>query len=539
VGKFVRRQLKNAQTVMLEATLPLDEPRRLAVLLNLNILDTPPEERFDRITRMAARLFHVPIALVSLIDKRRQWFKSRVGVDILESPRRTSFCTHTMLQDGVFVVEDAASDLRFADNPMVTENPHVRFYAGYPIAAPDGSKIGTLCLIDNAPRHFSEDERALLRDLAGMVAHEVAAGELQRTLREQRENEAWIRGLLDNAPDGVMMLDETGAVLSLNPAAEAIYGATSAQLQGRPGRSLIVESVHGIQEALDAGQTVTVEVNGRRLDNTTFPLEFSVREMRLDGKLRYAAIVRNIAQRRDAERAIAERDARRSKYLATATHEMRTPAASVLGFSELLMKREFDQKTGQELVNIIHAQAGVLISVTNQILDLARIEAGGKAALRIGTHSVADLLAQALQTLEPLGKNARVQLTIDPAVLAVVADPQRMQLALANIISNALQYSDATAPVAVDVTPAAYRGLPGVQVRVTDQGIGMTPEQVERMYEAFYRAGAKADVPGSGLGLAIFKEITELHNATVEVDSAPGRGTIITLVLPAARKEAP
>jgi PAS domain S-box-containing protein len=524
---------------MLEATLPLDEPRRLAVLLNLNILDTPPEERFDRITRMAARLFHVPIALVSLIDKERQWFKSRVGVTLTESPRKTSFCTHTMLQDGEMVVEDATADVRFADNPMVTSEPHVRFYAGHAIAAPDGSKIGTVCLIDQAPRHFSDDERVLLRDLAGMVAHEVAAGELQRALREQRENEAWIRGLLDNAPDGVMMLDEDGKVLSLNPAAEAIYGATSAQLQGRLGRSLIVESVHGIQAALDAGQTVTVEVNGRRLDNTTFPLEFSVREMRLDGQLRYAAIVRNIAQRRNAERALAERDARRSKYLATATHEMRTPAASVLGFSELLMKREFDQKTGQELVNIIHTQAGVLISVTNQILDLARIEAGGKAALRIGAHKIADVLAQALQTLEPLGKNARVQLAIDPAAALVVADPQRLQMALANVISNALHYSDAATPVAIDVAPAPYRGLPGVQVRVTDQGIGMTPEQVERMYEAFYRAGAKADVPGSGLGLAIFREITELHNATVDVDSVPGRGTIITLVLPAARKEAP
>lgn len=524
---------------MLEAPLPLDEPRRLAVLLNLNILDTPPEERFDRITRMAARLFHVPIALVSLIDKERQWFKSRVGTDILESPRRTSFCTHTMLQDGVFVVEDAAHDIRFADNPMVTDSPHVRFYAGYPIAAPDGSKIGTLCLIDQSPRHFSDDERALLRDLAGMVAHEVAATHLQNMLREQRDNEAWIRGLLDNAPDGVMMLDAEGMVLSINPAAEDIFGCTSAQLQGRLGRTLLVENVEGIRAALDAGETVTVEGNGRRLDNTTFPIEFSVRTMRLDGKLRYAAIVRNIAARRDAERAIAERDARRSKYLATATHEMRTPMASVLGFSELLMKREFDQKTGQELVNIIHAQAGVLISVTNQLLDLARIEAGGKAGLRIGPHSVADLFEQVLVTLAPLGKNARIALTIDPAAGAVVADGQRLQLALANVVSNALHYSDDDTPVAIDVTPVSYRGMGGVQIRVTDQGIGMDAAQMAQMYEAFYRAGTKKDVPGSGLGMAIFKEITDLHNAAVDVDSRPGRGTTVTMILPAACTEAP
>jgi signal transduction histidine kinase len=214
---------------------------------------------------------------------------------------------------------------------------------------------------------------------------------------------------------------------------------------------------------------------------------------------------------------------------------MRTPMASVLGFSELLMKREFDQKTGQELVNIIHAQAGVLISVTNQLLDLARIEAGGKAGLRMGTHAMSDVLAATLDALAQLGQNERVKVTIDPQAPPVAADPQRLQLALSNVISNALHFSPAGSEVAVAVTPAICRGMPGVQVRVTDHGIGMKPDEVVRLYEAFYRAGAKPDVPGSGLGMAIFKEITDLHNATVDVASVPGRGTVVTLVLPAAR----
>ena len=524
---------------MLEAPLPLDEPRRLAVLFNLNILDTPPEERFDRVVRIRGRAtWTMPIALVSLVDGERQWFKSRVGTTLLESPRRTSFCTHTVLQDGVLVVEDATVDARFFDNPMVVEEPHVRFYAGYPIAAPDGSKIGTLCLIDQAPRQFSDDERILLRDMAGMVAHEVAANELQRTLREQRDNELWLRGLLDNAPDGVMLLDDAGAILSLNPAAEALFGATSAEMQGRPGRSLMVETADGIGAALDEGQTVTVEATGRRLDGSTFPLEFSVRAMRLEGQRRYAAIVRNVASRRDAERVIAERDARRSKYLATATHEMRTPMASVLGFSELLMKRDFDAKTGSELVGIIHAQAGVLISVTNQLLDLARIEAGGKAGLRVGTHGAREILDQALAALAPLGRNTRIDIAIDPATTPVAADLQRLQQALAILIGNALQYSPADTRVSVAVRPVPYRGMAGVEIRVADHGIGMNAEQVGRLYEAFYRAGAMPDVPGSGLGMAIFKEIADLHNATVDIDSTPGRGTVVTLVLPAAREAA-
>lgn len=520
---------------MLEAPLPPDEEHRLAVLFNLNILDTPPEERFDRLTRMAARLFNVPMAMVTLIDGQRQWFKSRVGITLPESPRRSSFCAHTLLQDGVMVVEDATHDPRFTDNPGVLDAPHVRFYAGHPVAAPDGSKIGTLCLVDRAPREFGPEERAMLRDLAGMVAHEVAASELQRHLREQRENDIWLRGLLENAPDGVMLLDEGGLILSLNAAAEEIFGSSSAALRGRPGHSLLVESVDGIGAALADGQTVTIEGNGRRPDHSTFPLEISVRAMRLEGQRRYAAIVRNVAGRRAAEDETRRREARRNKYLAIATHEMRTPMASVLGFSELLMKREFDQETGQELVNIIHAQASVLISVTNQVLDLARIESGGKAALQIGTHSVADLLDRTLAMQDLQGHSARVTLEIASALAPVAVDPQRLQLALSNLITNALHFSGPDTRVVVSAMPAPHRGSAGVQVRVADQGIGMSAEQVAQVYDAFYRARTLPEVAGSGLGMAIFKEIADLHNATVDIDSAPGRGTVVTLVLPAAQ----
>jgi GAF domain-containing protein len=124
---------------MLASPLPREEAHRLQVLLDLNILDTAPDERFDRITRMAARLFGVPVAMVSLIDADRQWFKSRIGVPFTQTERATSFCTHTILQDGVMVVEDATCDERFAASPYVTD-ASTRFYAGYPL--PSGAASG-------------------------------------------------------------------------------------------------------------------------------------------------------------------------------------------------------------------------------------------------------------------------------------------------------------------------------------------------------------------------------------------------------------
>ena len=148
---------------------PPDEDKRLQALCDLNILDTQPEERFDRITRLAQRTFAVPIALVSLIDANRQWFKSKQGLDAAQTPRSISFCGHTILSDEPLVVPDATKDPRFADNPMVTGEPRIRFYAGWPLHAPDGSRIGTLCLIDVKPREFDLESRRALRDMAEIV----------------------------------------------------------------------------------------------------------------------------------------------------------------------------------------------------------------------------------------------------------------------------------------------------------------------------------------------------------------------------------
>ncbi|HEX5345404.1 MAG TPA: sensor domain-containing diguanylate cyclase [Duganella sp.] len=160
---------------MKEPSIPENEALRLATLKSLNVLDTPPEERFDRVTRMARRMFGVSTALVSIVDENRQWFKSRQGLDVAETPRNVSFCGHAILGDDVFLVQNALHDERFADNPLVAGDPNIRFYAGYPLRASDGQKLGTLCIIDSQPREFDQDDAVALRDLASMVEGELAA----------------------------------------------------------------------------------------------------------------------------------------------------------------------------------------------------------------------------------------------------------------------------------------------------------------------------------------------------------------------------
>lgn len=163
---------------MLAPAKPTDENARLETLRSLKILDTSPEERFDRLTRLARRLFGVPIVLISLVDDERQWFKSIVGLDATETPRNISFCGHAILGDTTFLVPDATQDIRFADNPLVTGAPLIRFYAGCPLSVPNGSKLGTLCLIDQEPRTLTTDDQSLLADLARMAEQEIAAVQL-------------------------------------------------------------------------------------------------------------------------------------------------------------------------------------------------------------------------------------------------------------------------------------------------------------------------------------------------------------------------
>lgn len=157
---------------------PANEASRLESLRALQVLDTDAEERFDRLTRLAQRMFDVPIALVSLVDADRQWFKSAAGLDASETPRDISFCGHAILGDEVFTVADASQDLRFSDNPLVTTEPSIRFYAGCPLKALDGHKLGTLCLIDRKPRQMTDQDLEALQDLAEMAEQELAATQL-------------------------------------------------------------------------------------------------------------------------------------------------------------------------------------------------------------------------------------------------------------------------------------------------------------------------------------------------------------------------
>lgn len=305
---------------MITAPLPLDEDVRLRALRQLDILDTDPEDAFDRISRLAAFAFSVPIVLISLVDEDRQWFKSHYGLAACETPRSVSFCAHAVLSKRMLVVEDALEDERFLDNPLVTCAPNIRFYAGSPLRLPDAQVVGTLCLIDSKPRSFDAREAAMLADFAQLVEREL---ELRQQLvrsrtaheRDRRSlaiSEARFRTVFEQTPIGKAVVDLDGRFLDVNQKFTEIIGYEEIELRRRTFASIthpadVAADLVQVAELL-AGRQATYAMEKRYLrpDGRTVWVNLAVSLVRdVSGTpLHFIAAVQDITSRKKSEEAL-------------------------------------------------------------------------------------------------------------------------------------------------------------------------------------------------------------------------------------------
>jgi GAF domain-containing protein len=201
---------------------PSSEAHRLAVLRSYGILDTDSDQVLDDLTLLAAQICGTPIALVSLLDEHRQWFASKVGLSTIETPRDIAFCERVLQRDGMLIVPDATQDKRFAENPSVTGEPGIRFYAGAPLRSPEGSILGTLCVIDRVPRGLTPAQEKSLEALARQVMFQF---EFRRRACELAEAEGLLRAIFDTEPDSVMLLGHDCVVHMMNRAGLAMLEA--------------------------------------------------------------------------------------------------------------------------------------------------------------------------------------------------------------------------------------------------------------------------------------------------------------------------
>ncbi len=293
-----------------------DERRRLDALRRYQVLDTLPESALDDLTRLAAELCGTPIALVSLVDAQRVWFKARVGLEASELPRDDAFCPHALKRRGIFVVRDAAADERFARTPAVTGAPGIRFYAGAPLVTPEGAPIGTLCVIDRIPRTLTPKQEEML----GVLARQVM---LQLELRVHTQalvaSETRSRAIVDSALDAIIDIDDVNHITEFNPAAERIFGWRRDEALGRDMADLLIPERlreghrRGLQRYLATGESTVLdrrlELSAIRRDGTEFPIELSATKLSA-APPRFAAFIRDITARTQAEAALRESEQR-------------------------------------------------------------------------------------------------------------------------------------------------------------------------------------------------------------------------------------
>lgn len=304
--------------------MPPDEPQRSALLDSLNLLDSAPEPVFDRVTRLAARLLGVPIALFSLVGTDRQWFKSRVGLDIDQTPRDQAFCAYTILGSAPLVVEDAARDERFRDNPLVTGTPNVRFYAGVPVRTSSGHAIGTLCAIDSRPRALAPDDLQVLEDLAGIVTKEVQYRE-RLGLAQDR-----FRSIFELASIGIALVGPAGAWIRVNAALCAIVGYSEQELLGLTFRDIThaddADADALLLQRLQQGEISQYQLEKRyiRKDGSVVWVNLNVScKTGADGEVDYyVSVIKDIQAQKTAEQALLRLNAELEQRVRARTGEL-------------------------------------------------------------------------------------------------------------------------------------------------------------------------------------------------------------------------
>jgi signal transduction histidine kinase len=229
-----------------------------------------------------------------------------------------------------------------------------------------------------------------------------------------------------------------------------------------------------------------------------------------------------------------EVDRMKSEFLSTAAHELRTPMASIYGFAELLLTHDYDERTRREMLQTVHAQSELIVSIVNELLDLARIEARRGKDFVIERTSVEALIASAIAGLKSAPADTTAVIVPGAEGMMVKVDRTKIHQAISIFLSNAYKYSLGSGPVEVAVVSDSEGSRPAVGIVVRDRGMGMTDDQLSRVFERFYRADTAGTIPGTGLGMSIVKEIIDLHGGRVEVHSKPGEGTTVTLWLPRA-----
>ncbi len=519
------------------APIPENEPERLAALEKYKLLDTLPEERFDDLTKLASTICQSPIALISLIDSSRQWFKSTYGIQATDAPRHIAFCAHAILEPDIMIVHDAWADERFADNPFVTAEPYIRFYAGAPLRTSDGLPLGTLCVMDRIPRNFTLEQQEALTRLARQT---MALMELRRYIREQtlHDEELALRDRsIDSATNGILIADARRPdipTVYCNTAFEKITGYSREEVLGKNCRFLQGEDhnqpgLGAIREAIRQGTEAKAELRNYKKDGTFFWNEFYLAPVKnSQGVLtHFIGVQTDITQRKEHEAALAQKTEELARsnfelqqFANVVSHDLQEPLRMVASYIQLLGKR-YKGKLDQDADEFIEYAVDGANRMQRLIRDLLNYSRVGSENKPFEETDCELILQQVVNNLSASIQECHANITHD-ALPCVQAHPTLLTQVFQNLIGNALKFVGSSNPkIHLGAKPLSD----GWEFSVSDNGIGIPPDQLDRIFLIFQRLHSRVEYPGTGIGLAICKRIVEKHGGNIWVESEQGKGS--------------
>jgi PAS domain S-box-containing protein len=522
------------------AASPLADPGRLAALAEAQLMDTPPEESFDRITRLAVRLLSARMAYISLLDSRRQFLKSVAAPFPLPSDRREvpierSICQRVIEAGGPVSIRDLGEDALVGSSPLRVAMG-MASYLGVPLSTPEGHVIGTLCVLGGEPHEWSQEDQSMLGELAAIVSLEIdgrrARMRADEATRALRSAESRFRALVEQNLAGIYAVRD-GRFQYVSPRWAEMFGHPVAWFSDRS----IYDVVHPddrarvaqyIGERRGAGE-LRYDTRGIRVDGTVIHLEVQGKLAELDGRRAVIGIGLDVTERVRADREREEAIAARDRFYAMVSHELRTPVSAVMLYNDLLLSELFGALNEEQRDAVDRSQrcAGDLLALINDLLDLSKLEAG-----RLDTHleevELCELVDGAVAAVGPLAKRNGCSVSVDVSErpFVIVGDSRRIRQILLNLLTNAVKFGQGRP---VDVS--ARRDEGSVMIDVADRGPGIAAADVPRIFEDFVQLDEHSST-GTGLGLPIARRLAEMLGGSLGVSSTPGAGSTFRLVLP-------
>ena len=529
------------------------EAARLRALGRAGILDTLPEQAFDDITALASQICGTPIALISMVDAQRQWFKSRVGLAVPQTGRDVALCAHTILQpDELMVVPDTLLDARFVDNALVTGDPSIRFYAGAPIVTHDGHALGTLCAIDRRPRQLDAGQLASLRLLARQVSRlidqrdhtlQVAAHNAQ-ALEANRGRIELLLAVTLQGLDLKSFVDPGYVYRYVNQTyldywqrqREDVEGRSVAQLMGEEA---FTQRIKPLLDRALAGESITYEASfdfpalGPRFTQVNYLPARSPTGQVIGVVVR----VQDIQPMKDKQAeltqslaALQEKTLAQQRFIHILSHDLREPLNTIINFSSLLTDPQGGERpaeTAQRYLGFIHQGGERMLTLLDDLLGYVRLES---TPLQRVVFDLGSVMNDVAADLANAVARRHAQL-IWVELPEVWAERSLLRVMLQNLVSNALKFARAGVAPRIEVTAQAHQGQ--WRIAVTDNGIGIPPDQCDRIFDLFGRLHSRKEFEGTGMGLATCRRIAELHGGSIEVQPAtPRPGSCFCILLP-------